>query len=226
MHAAILRARRDAGGGLVLVECDTPDAVRSTHAHPGQYVRIEAGGESGYFVLASPVGASAWEILTRAGGGVADVLLAMPVGSKISITSAAGPGFGEDSYHGLPVLIVAAGTGLAGARPLVRARIDAGDAVKTRLLLGLRSRADLPLAAEIQAWRQAGVRVVLCLSRETSAPAEDPDVALGYVQDVARRMGRDGYHALFAIGPEPMHGALRDLATEWGLSADHVRTNL
>ncbi len=232
MHEARLASRRDAAGSLVLLALELAPDVRATHTVPGQYVSVRAGGDTGYFVLASAVGAQTWEVLLRAGGDVADALLVARVGESVPITAALGAGFPCAEARGHSLVIAAAGTGIAAAKPLLEWRTRDGDAARTDVFLGMRLASELPIREEIAVWRAAGARVTVCLSREEPDPAPDPHgpvYARGYVQDFARstlaRVARRGRSMVFAVGPGPMIEAVRALSRELGVEESDFRTN-
>jgi NAD(P)H-flavin reductase len=244
-YPATLVARSDAGGGLSLLTLELEPDVASTYAAPGQYVEVRAGGETGYFVLANEPGAPAWELIMRAGGGASDLLLAMVPGTPVEVTRAIGDGFPMDKARGRALLIALSGTGVAAARPLLRRRIADGDAALTRLLVGIRTRGELPLERDLSGWAAAGVGVLVCLSQaDADADAVDPAGAAagadgrddsddarfvrGYVQDVLRVRPESrppaGAH-IFAVGVASMVDALRELAPAMGIAREHVHTN-
>jgi NAD(P)H-flavin reductase len=231
---ATLVGRADAGGGLSLLTLEVPPEVASTYVAPGQYIELRTGGETGYFVLANEPGAPAWELIMRSGGGASDVLLAMaPGAAPVEVTAAIGGGFPMRRVRGRPLLIALSGTGVAAARPLVRRRIADGDASMTQLLVGVRTRGELPLERDLDAWAAAGVSLLVCLSQPAQAhPAQGapdgPRFVHGYVQDVLRlrpaARPRLGAH-IFAVGVGSMVDALRELAPAMGIAPDHVHTN-
>jgi sulfhydrogenase subunit gamma (sulfur reductase) len=222
LHDARLISR-DEGRPLVPVALEVPAAVRSSHSMPGQYVLIEAGGESGYFVLASPVGAAAWRLLVKGGGSTADALLSEPIGATFPMTGALGAGFPMDEARGRPLVVAAAGTGIAAAPPIAARRIADGDAATTHVLLGLQNAAHLPCPEDVDAWRAAGMDVTLCVSREDG---DGVRVVRGYVQDVARaRLAQVRGRMIFAVGPSAMVDATRAIAAALGASEADVRTN-
>ena len=237
LHAARLASRRETAGSLVLLTFELPGVVRATHVLPGQYVSVRAGGDTGYFVLASPVGAESWEILLRNGGDVADALLAARVGEQVPVTAALGAGFPCDEAQGRALVVAVAGTGMAAAKPILAWRTKRGDAARTDVFLGMRIAAELPLADEIAAWRAAGARVTVCLSREDPPPlahASGATFVRGYVQDVVRAFERASVPAaaaarptrlVFAVGPGPMVEAVRALSRELGVEESDFRTN-
>ena len=216
-------ASRVGGHTLTSIWLEVPGDVLSTHTMPGQYVSIIAEGENGYFVLASPVGASAWRLLAKGGGTVADAILAAPIGTDFATTAALGHGFPCDEARGRPLVVAAAGTGIAAAPPIAARRIADGDAARTRIFLGLPSAADLPCPEDVDTWRAAGIAVVLCISREE---ARVPGAERGYVQDIARaRLTREEGMMIFTVGPAQMVAGVRALAPTLGMRDEDVRTN-
>jgi NAD(P)H-flavin reductase len=226
-YPARLASRSDAGGGMTLVTLEPEPGIAPSYTSPGQYVEVRAQGETGYFALAGIPGELPWELVMRSGGGVSDVLLPAPLGLDVEVTAAIGDGFPMEAVHGRLLVIALSGTGVAAGRPLVLRRIADGDASRTQVWLGVRTRAELPLAADIEAWRAAGVPVVVCLSQPGDAP--DGDLfARGYVQDVmAARIPAGSLvdARLFAVGVASMVDALRALAPQLGLASEGVHTN-
>ena len=221
-HVARISARR-AGGPLVPIALDLPPDVLATHRVPGQYVSIAAGGENGFFVLGSAVGAGRWELLVRASGTVSEALLSAPIGATFEVTAALGGGFPMTESRARTLVLLAAGTGIAAATPILAQRFEEGDAARTDVFLGLRQVADLPCPRDVDAWRQAGARVTVCVSREEPS---GPGVARGHVQDVAAaRLGSGAGALMFAVGPEQMIDGARALAKSLGMPEADFRTN-
>jgi NAD(P)H-flavin reductase len=221
-YPARLSARGD-GGPFVTVTLDLPPDVIATHRVPGQYVSISAGGEDGFFVLATPVGAPAWELLVRASGTVSEALLAAPIGATFATSAALGEGFPMGAARGRRLVLLAAGTGIAAIASILAQRIAEGDATRTAVFLGLRHAADLPSPRAVDAWRSGGARLTVCVSREEPAM---PGVERGYVQDVARaHLQAQPGGLMFAVGPDPMIQGARALATRLGMPEADFRTN-
>jgi NAD(P)H-flavin reductase len=220
---ALLTERRDAGGGLVEIVLSVADEVRVSYVAPGQYTQITAGGEERFFVLSGDPGAPNWRFLTRGGGGASDHLLALPLESVVTVTAAQGRGFPYEVARSRDLLIAVTGTGIAAARPLVRARVRDGVARRTEVFVGVRKRSDAPLAVELDAWRKEGVSVTLCLSAED---ADGPGARRGYVQDIVQeRAPSHPGGVIFAAGVPEMVEALRRIAARVGLREDDVYTN-
>jgi NAD(P)H-flavin reductase len=227
---ARLVSRRDAGGGMALLEIDVPGEVAGTYVSAGQYTEVRAGGETGYFVLASEPFAHRWHLVMRAGGGASEVLLRMPVGAELEVTAAIGPGFPMTAARGRRVIVALSGTGVAAGRPLVGRRVADGDAARTEVLLGARARSEVAMESDLDRWERAGVRVVVCLSQD-DAVAEGTRYVRGYVQDVLRSRATGSAHLpseaplIFAVGMPSMVEALRKLAPVLGIQSEDVLTN-
>lgn len=234
MATAVLSARRDAGAGLVLVSLDVDDAVARAYVAPGQYVEVKAERGNGYFVLAGDVGAARWELLVRNAGDAAEALVTAPIGAAFEVSSPLGDGFPTARAARRPVVVAVVGSALAVARPVLRGRIGEGAARRTHLLLGLKSPRHLPLVSEVRAWLDAGVHVVLCLSRSERAhargraPLDEGTAGIarehGYVQHVLGRVlsdpkGRASLRGalVVAAGPEAMLADMRALGDAHGV---------
>jgi NAD(P)H-flavin reductase len=229
LHRARLVSRRDAGGGMTLLEVDPGLQIAASYTSPGQYVEARVGTESGYFVLAGEPNAPTWYFIMRAGGGASDLLLRMNPPDEFELTAAVGPGFPMTSARGRRLVIALGGTGIAAGGPLVRRRLADGDALRTEVLLGARTRAEVAIQRELDAWTDAGVRLLVCLSQDVVA-TEDRRYVHGYVQDVLRsRAARSGPWLrgglLFVVGMQSMVQDLRTIASQLGLSPDDVLTN-
>ncbi len=228
-HSARVLRIEDAGGGLSRLTLEVPPSVRTTYVRPGQFVSTRAataGGRAAYFVLANEVGSEAWELLVRRGGEAADALLAMRVDDSIDVSSALGAGFPCEEVRRRPLLLLATGSGIAAMLPVAALRMREGDGALTEALLGVRSRAEVPLAMRLEEWSVAGVDLTICLSRE-NPPSGEGGFAKGYVQDVARRTApsRRPGGMIFAAGVKAMVDAIRLLAAELGVAEADVRTN-
>ena len=101
--------------------------------------------------------------------------------------------------------------------------MDAREATHTYLFHGIRDGIERTLAEEFAHLRDAGVEVVVCLSRED---ARFPGEERGYLQDVAVRRGlRLAGGFAFAAGNPRMISGLRDRVGELGLPLSRVVVN-
>jgi NAD(P)H-flavin reductase len=206
---------------------EPPPEILGSYVRPGQYVALRAGGKAAYFVLAGDAGETSWEVILRPGGEAAEAALGTSIGACIEVSDAQGPGFPIEEAHGRTLLVVVTGSGIAAGRPVLRARVRAGEAGATELFVGVRTLADVPLENELHEWTLAGAKVTVCLSREP-VPADREGFAAGYVQDIARARAAETSSAgkmIFAAGVKDMISAVRTLARDLGAEESDVRTN-
>jgi NAD(P)H-flavin reductase len=199
-----------------LITLTPPPELARAYRAPGQYIKVHAES-GGYFVLASEIGATSWQLLVRSSGGAADALTRAPEGTTFEVTGPLGTGFPLERAQDKPLVVAVAGSALAVARPIMRARIAQRACASTSVYIGARSARDVPLVGEVAGWGRAGARLVLCLSRPES---DDPAVLAeavrraGWVQhaladEVAH--GRITHGLVFAAGPAGMLEQIRTL---------------
>lgn len=218
MPRGVLSARRDVGGGLILVSIEVDAALARGYGAPGQYIELRTPRGNGYFVLAGPLGHTTWELLVRNAGDAADVLATAPIGTELEVSAPLGDGFPADRGTGRDLVVAVVGSAFAVARPLVSRRIAEGVAGHTHVYVGARAAVDVPLPEEVEGWNDARVEVVLCLSRGELEHDQGrlgfARRAAGYVQDVVARDvegGRLRGALVFAAGPAAMLTAMRGL---------------
>jgi len=226
--AGRLVRRRDAGGRLTLVELDVSPDLAASYRAPGQYLALELPAKRSYLALAGDPQAARWTLLVRQGAEAGDAIEALPIGASVELSGALGSGFPLPLAAGRRLIIVATGGALAAVRPVIRARIAAGMAASTEVLLGVRSRVDVPLSEEVESTRAEGVALTLCCSREA---VEEPGATTGYVQAALLRCAaaepslRSGA-LVFAAGSPAMIAAVREALVAIGLEASDLHTNL
>lgn len=238
MARATISEREPAGGGLYRVRLLLEDArLARTHSRHGQYIEIRHDGPSGasseeqtvpgaargYFAIASAPREPTWDVLVRDGGAMGERLRELPIGEKVIVSEATGPGFPVERASARPLVVAVTGSGIAAVLSTLGARIEDGDAGRTYMLYGVRDRRELSLLPELDAMRAAGIDVALCLSREH---IDEPGFYRGYVQDVARnRRWRLSNGLVFAAGNEAMIDGMRDAAPDLGLLPADVHVN-
>jgi len=206
--SATVRSLVSVGGGLTRVTLAVPEDRRASYVHAGQYVEVVIDGARGFFALAGPIGAPAWELLVRASGGASEALLATPPGESVDVSLALGRGFPDDALAAERLVVAVGGSAIAIAPPIVARRAPGS----THLYVGVRTPADTPLLDELRAWRAAGFAVTLCASRDVDGDVGLP-VARAYVQDViARDRATIGAPATVLVaGPDGLVAAVRAL---------------
>ena len=148
---------------------------------------------------------------------------AAPLGAAVGVRLRA-----NNSFHppagAPPMLLIGAGTGLAGLRPHLRARRAAGSR-DAWLIFGERTRAgDFLLADEVLGWRTDGVlaRLDLAFSRDAGDGRYVQDVLRGEPDALRRHVARGG--VIYVCGSRnPMgaavHATLAELLGEDALEA-------
>jgi len=162
--------------------------LASSHAAPGQVVKVRTASGEAYFALASaPAPDGTAELLVKRGGKIADeVITSATSGATIELSAPFGKGFPLSGAEGRDLLLFAAGSGVAPVRALLQHVISHRNRFRrVTLFYGQRRGADFAYRGEHLDWERHGVRVVLCPS---SAEEAWPGVR-GRVQEVARALG-------------------------------------
>lgn len=204
--------------GLVL---EAPE-VAERHTAPGQYVQVVAGaGAAGYFALANAPGAPP-ELLVKRGAPAADALAALASGTRLEVSEPVG-GYPVAQHAGRDLLLVAAGSGIAPIRGVVRhVMTDRARWGAVTVYHGQRVPGEFAYAGEHAEWRSARIDVVKVLSGAADAWGE----ARGHVQDALR--GRPPALAnavVYVCGMKPMVAGVRDALRELGLAGELVFLN-
>jgi ferredoxin-NADP reductase len=139
----------------------------------GQSVDVRLTAESGYatqrpYSLASAPEDPRLELtVERMGDGEVSPWLAREArpGDRLELRGPGGRSFSWHVEDGGPLLLVAGGAGLVPLRAMLRHRLHQGSGLDTRLLLSMRTEEDQLYAAEVEAWRAAGVEVTVTLTR-------------------------------------------------------------
>ena len=139
----------------------------------GQSVDVRLTSASGYatqrpYSLASAPEDPRLELtVQRMGDGEVSPWLAREAraGDRLEIRGPGGRSFSWHVEDGGPLLLVAGGAGLVPLRAMLRHRLHQGSDHDTRLVLSVRTEEDQLYAAEIEAWRAAGVEVMVTLTR-------------------------------------------------------------
>lgn len=218
---------RPAAEEQAFLEVEPPDGFVEAHVRPGQFCKMRVGDAEGIFAMLSGPG-EAPRFLVRVGnpdgGEAADALSALPSGSPIEMTLAAGDGFALEGARGRDVRFVATGTGVApvcAAIEQVLAERAAYGAIS--LDLGLKSPAHLAIAERIQRWRDAGVEVRVAYSQIDA----DGELSGSTVQDNLRSRHPDlSGSAVVAVGQSGMLASLRDVIAACGGDPDALITNI
>ncbi len=162
---------------------DAPEIVRA-HKTPGQFVTLRLGDEEGVFALANAPG-EPLEVLVKRAGGVSVDLARVAAGDTLLVGAPSGPGFPLAQHEGRDLLLLAAGTGIAPIRAVVRCLLEPRARWgRVDLYYGQRAEDGFAFADEHAAWCDAGLAVNLIASDADRTAAWTG--ARGRVQDVLR----------------------------------------
>ena len=191
----------------------------------GQSVDVRLTAESGYatqrpYSLASAPEDPRLELtVQRMGDGEVSPWLAREAraGDRLEIRGPGGRSFSWHVEDGGPLLLVAGGAGLVPLRAMLRHRLHQGSGLDTRLLLSVRTEEDQLYAAEVEAWRAAGVEVTVTLTRAGGRRVDAAMLAQAGPPPEARPH-------VFVCGPTAFVEAAATLLLRAGHDAARVRT--
>jgi NAD(P)H-flavin reductase len=141
------------------------DEVERHHQRPGQYLRVRLGGAEKPFALASEPGAARLELLFKADTELTSAMGRLAPGDDLPVGLPQGAGFPVDEHQGQDLILVAAGTGIAPLRAVVRTVLPHRRRFGQILLFyGQRAESHFAYAEEHGAWRAAGIELHLVAS--------------------------------------------------------------
>lgn len=214
-----------AGDNLVHLHLDVLPDVASSHAMPGQYVKLalEGAGE-GFFAIASRPSKSGdrLELLLKLGSALTDAVSRLPEGGSIRTTMAQGKGFPFYRAEGQDLVLVATGSGISPIRSVIEAAIaDRSRYGKVALYVGARTPTAFAYREEWETWRAAGIDVFPVVSRPQDAGWSGLQ---GYVQSHLQ-----GVHLATALaflcGQKAMVEAVKRALAEQGVPAESIFLN-
>lgn len=208
MRRAIVTTNEPAGTQLRAVAFDL---VPDDYVLPGQWAKVKVGDLEAVFAFASSPGEPLL-LLVKDLGPAGNALAAARPGDVIEVGEARG-GFPMERVAGLPLVLLAGGSGISALRPVVWAEVKAGLLRPVHLLYGVLTLEHVSFRADLQRWQDAGVDVTLA-------------VAEPFVQDVAEQRGlvRADVGVVMA-GLPPMIDAARAKWTAAGAPPDHLLVN-
>jgi NAD(P)H-flavin reductase len=200
------------------------------HTRPGQLIKLHAPGHKpGYFALGNaPRADGTGELLLKRGTPLSDAVIgAAQPHAIVDATAPFGDGFPVEQARGRDVLLFAAGSGITPVRALLQYLLDRRQAHgHVALYYGQRSDRDFAYLDEHEAWRTAGVHLVLCASQ----PSPTWTGARGYVQTVARELRLHEISTenavAFLCGMKSMVDGARVELKHFGLPAERTFLNI
>jgi NAD(P)H-flavin reductase len=193
------------------------EAVSRQHRAPGQYVRVEVEGDENPYALASEPGAPELQLLFKVETELTGAMARLEPGSAMRVGAPRGRGFPLSTHAGRDLILVAAGSGIAPLRAVVRSVLGRRACHGAVLLFyGQREPGHFAYSGEWDAWRAAGIEIVPVASAERDHRVQD---AL-----LARRPGIENAVAYLA-GMKPMIAEVSGVLVELGLPPDRVFLN-
>jgi sulfhydrogenase subunit gamma (sulfur reductase) len=205
-------------------------SIQAVPHRPGQAIKLRVGDEQeSYFSLASSRGEDGRaELLIKRGSLIANEVIdkAIP-GAELECTAPIGIGFPVEKAIGMEVVLFAAGSGISPIRSLLQHLVSKRDDFACiTLFYGQHRSTDFAYAKEHEAWRNAGIDLVLCCS----SPDAKWHGARGYVQEVARN---EPYRARFAndtvafiCGMARMVADVRSMLQEAEMAPERIFVNI
>jgi ferredoxin-NADP reductase len=195
----------------------------------GQHVDVRLTAEDGYqaqrsYSIASPPEGEHVELTVEElpDGEVSPYLVEdAQAGDQFEVRGPIGGYFTWHAGLGGPLLLVAGGSGVVPLMAMIRHRREAGSTADARLLLSVRTRADIVYRAELEA---AGLPVHIALTRE--APPDWPGYTRRVDLEMLREVGPapgDGAR-VYVCGPTPFVEEVARLLVELGHPPAAVRT--
>lgn len=162
----------------VLFRVAATEEMLAAFTRAGQFVKMRVRAEDervheGIFAIAAAPFERRLVFLARThnpeGGEAADRIARMAIGAPLEITLPAGDGFALERARGRDLAFVAVGTALAPVRSALEVVLKERTAYGTLSLdYGLRTRARLPFAGDVDRWKAFGVKVTLHVSERQS----------------------------------------------------------
>jgi NAD(P)H-flavin reductase len=218
MRHAVVMKNEPAGTLLRTVELDLlPD----DYDRPGQWAKVAIGEIEAPFAIASSPG-EPMLLLAKAFGPAGNALCAAVPGTPLRVGPASG-GYAMARVAGLPLVLLASGSGISALRPVVQTEVRAGMPRPVHLLYGVMTPSHRSFLADLERWGNAGVKVHTVVDSPANTGWTG---ATGYVQDVAEELGlvRPDVGVLVAGVPAMIDAA----RTKWmaaGLPADRLLVN-
>jgi sulfhydrogenase subunit gamma (sulfur reductase) len=194
---------------------------------PGQValLGVEGVGEATFAIASAPEDIGILDFLVKDAPGVAASIYGLEEGDTLQVTGPLGTGFPIDQYEGRDLLIEAVGSAIAPMRGVIRSVIyRRSNFGKVKAVFGARYPADFPFSDEMDGWREAGIDVILTVSRPEGT---DWSGRSGYVtahcQEVIEELDRP---VALVCGMEDMMQDSREELGRLGIDEGEVLTNV
>ncbi len=205
---------------------DDPSAMAAFSFQPGQVGQLSVFGvgESTFVINSPPTRRDNLQFSVMRTGEVTRALHQLNPGDTVGVRAPLGNSFPYASMKGRDVLFVGGGIGMAPLRTLLLTMIDnRADFGDITVIYGARSPEDLCYRYEFDAWRAAGVNLILTVDREHPGWHE----RVGFVPTVLAEEAPNPYNRVaVTCGPPIMIKFVLAGLKELGYDDDQIYTTL
>ena len=197
---------------------DAGKPVATEHTRPGQFVMLRGpwgrdllNGRA--FSVLEVLDAGRFSVLAKVFGRGTGLMQAMEPGDEMSCLGPLGNGFPAVDAA-VTSLLVAGGVGLPPLHLYARVAAREGAAEAVEMIYGGRTRDDLVLTEDLEAWKVPRV-----MTTEDGSRGVEGRVTAPLVERLDRAAARGESVRILSCGPTPMLRAVRTLALERGVEA-------
>jgi NAD(P)H-flavin reductase len=193
---------------------------------PGQVAVLAIDGDcEAYMAIASPPDQrETLEFLVKRTGDAGERLCDLGRLADVELRGVVGRGFPVDSFAEKDLIFVAAGTAIAPVRAAISHAIQHRERFGRIVLVhGVRHPDDFAVDDELDHWREAGVHVLLTVTRPGDAAWAGP---VGRVQALLENVVRDTLEPVaFVCGSDEMMDQTTELLESLGVPSDRILRN-
>lgn len=205
-------------GGYFRLTLDAGKPVATEHTRPGQFVMLRGpwgrdllNGRA--FSVLEILDANRFSVLAKVFGRGTALMKAMEPGDEMSCLGPLGNGF-PSVESSMTSLLVAGGVGLPPLHLYARVVAQEGAANAVEMIYGGRTREDLVLTKDLEAWN-----VPTTLTTEDGSRGIAGRVTGPLIERLDRAAANGEAVRILSCGPTPMLRAVRTLALERGVDA-------
>lgn len=219
-------ARRTDQVWLFTLGADEGSRLDDLTFDPGQVAVLALAnyGEAYLAIASSPDRRDALEFLVKRSGDVGEQLCDLGRTAEVELVGFVGRGFPVGAYVGKDLVFVAAGTAIAPVRAAISHAIARRSSFGRIVLVhGVRRPEDLAVDDELDHWRDAGVDVMLTVTKPEGTQWDGP---VGRVQGLLATAVRDSLEPVaFVCGSDEMMDETTELLRSLGVPSEHILRN-
>jgi NAD(P)H-flavin reductase len=219
-------ARRTDQVWLFTFGADEGSRIDDLTFDPGQVAVLSLPdlGEAYLAIASSPDRRDALEFLVKRSGDLGEQLCNLGRSAEVDLVGFVGRGFPVGAFEGKDLVFVAAGTAIAPVRAAISHAISRRASFGRIVLVhGVRRPEDLAVDDELDHWRDAGVDVLLTVTRPEGTAWDGP---VGRVQGLLEAAVRDSLAPVaFVCGSDEMMEQTTELLRTLGVPNEQILRN-